>query len=88
MHVRLTVLAIAVMIPAASPAAQAPQTPTAPDPNEKICENLSQIGSRLSKKRICATRAECRWFFSIASMWTGPTDGCRTARTLKRSSKR
>ena len=58
MHVRLTVLAFAVMIPAASHAAQAPQTLTAPDPNEKICENLSQIGSRLSKKRICATRAE------------------------------
>ena len=58
MHVRLTVLAIAMMIPASRPSAQAPQAPTAPDPNEKICENLSQIGSRLSKKRICATRAE------------------------------
>ncbi len=53
MFVRLTILAIATTIPAVSLAA-----PTASDPNEKICENLSQIGSRLSKKRICATRAE------------------------------
>lgn len=57
MHVRLTVLAISAMIPAASLAAPAPQL-SAGDPTEKICENVSQIGSRLSKKRICATRAE------------------------------
>jgi hypothetical protein len=58
MFVRLTILAIAATIPAVSLAAQEPSAPTASDPNEKICENLSQIGSRLSKKRICATRAE------------------------------
>ena len=28
------------------------------DPNEKVCENITAIGSRLSKKRVCATRAE------------------------------
>ena len=28
------------------------------DPNEKVCETVSQVGSRLSKKKICATRAE------------------------------
>ena len=28
------------------------------DPNEKICENVTQIGSRLAKKRVCATRSE------------------------------
>ena len=28
------------------------------DPNAKVCETVSQIGSRLSKKKICATRAE------------------------------
>ena len=28
------------------------------DPNERICENLTMVGSRLSKKRVCATRAE------------------------------
>lgn len=36
----------------------APAAATSLDPNEKICENVAQIGSRLSKKRICATRAE------------------------------
>ena len=61
MLVRLMALAIATTSPVSSfaaPAAQ-PQPPTAAgDPNEKICENLSMIGSRLAKKRICATRAE------------------------------
>jgi hypothetical protein len=28
------------------------------DPNEKICEDLTVVGSRLATKRICATRAE------------------------------
>lgn len=28
------------------------------DPNAKVCETVSQVGSRLSKKKICATRAE------------------------------
>ena len=28
------------------------------DPNEKICEDITQIGSRLATKRFCATRAE------------------------------
>ena len=28
------------------------------DPNQKICEDLTMVGSRLATKRICATRAE------------------------------
>ena len=28
------------------------------DPNQKICEDMSEIGSRLAVKRICATRSE------------------------------
>ncbi len=28
------------------------------DPNEKVCETVSQIGSRLAQKKVCATRAE------------------------------
>ncbi len=28
------------------------------DPNERICENVTIIGSRLAVKRVCATRAE------------------------------
>lgn len=28
------------------------------DPNEKICEKQTVLGSRLTKRRVCATRAE------------------------------
>lgn len=28
------------------------------DPNQKICETVTMVGSRLAKKKICATRAE------------------------------
>jgi hypothetical protein len=28
------------------------------DPNERICEDIIAVGSRLATKRICATRAE------------------------------
>jgi hypothetical protein len=28
------------------------------DPNEKICENIIPIGSRIATKRFCGTRAE------------------------------
>lgn len=59
MHPRLFLLAIAAMIPAVATAAS-DETPAKANSaqNEKICENVAQIGSRLSKKRICATRAE------------------------------
>ena len=35
----------------------APQR-VAVDQNERVCENLTVIGSRLAIKRVCATRAE------------------------------
>ena len=42
-----------------SPGAFAQSTPKGQnDPNAKVCETVSQVGSRLSKKKICATRAE------------------------------
>jgi hypothetical protein len=28
------------------------------DPNERVCENIVMVGSRLAKKRFCGTRAE------------------------------
>lgn len=28
------------------------------DPNQKICEDITMVGSRIATKRICATRAE------------------------------
>lgn len=58
MILRLTMLAIAATIPAAAPAASQASDQTAADPNEKICESIPTIGSRLAKRRVCATRAE------------------------------
>jgi hypothetical protein len=45
---------------AAADPAQAPSQNTRPalDPNQRICEDVTQVGSRLGTKRICATRAE------------------------------
>jgi len=38
---------------------QAVQAPTSTyDPNERVCESIPVIGSRLAKKKVCATRAE------------------------------
>jgi len=34
------------------------QSKPAKDPNERICENQSIVGSRLATRRVCATRAE------------------------------
>lgn len=48
-------------------AAAEPQAATSPvpatntnvgNPNEKICENITPVGSRLATKRFCGTRAE------------------------------
>jgi len=58
MLVRLFALAIAATVPATAAAPAHAQPTTANDPNEKVCENISVIGSRLAKKRVCATRAE------------------------------
>ena len=63
MSFRLLALALTLTLPATGPARAVageekiqPAPPT--DPNEKICENVTQIGSRIAKKRVCATRAE------------------------------
>ena len=34
------------------------QAPAAANPNERVCENIKLVGSRLAVKRVCATRAE------------------------------
>ena len=53
---------LALGITAAAPAA-AQDKKVAPnhnvgDPNERICEKITPIGSRLASKRFCGTRAE------------------------------
>lgn len=44
----------------ASPAlSQQPAQTHAPrDPNERVCENVTGIGSRIGARKVCATRAE------------------------------
>lgn len=56
---RLMILVAASMVPAtwSIPTVAQSQTQSV-DPNEKVCENLTTVGSRLAKKRVCATRAE------------------------------
>ena len=46
------------ILPASVAAQRQPVQATALDMNEKVCENQTVVGSRLSKKRVCATRAE------------------------------
>ena len=52
--------AVALMLTAMAgqPAAAQVSKAQPVDPNAKVCETVSQVGSRLSKKKICATRAE------------------------------
>lgn len=50
-------VALAIMAPAPAEAVATPAA-SAANPNEKICESIPEIGSRLAKKRVCATRAE------------------------------
>lgn len=35
-----------------------PQTHAPRDPNEKVCETVTEVGSRLATQKVCATRAE------------------------------
>lgn len=54
----LAILAAAGLALTAAPAETGKVKKTARDPNEKVCETVPQLGSRLVKKRVCATRAE------------------------------
>lgn len=51
-----------LVLAAADPQAAAPPVPAtntnAGNANEKICENITPVGSRLATKRFCGTRAE------------------------------
>jgi hypothetical protein len=49
----IAALSIATAAPTEQPKSKAPL-----DPNEKICESQSIVGSRLATRRVCATRAE------------------------------
>ncbi|MEP6983257.1 MAG: hypothetical protein ABI853_06395 [Sphingomicrobium sp.] len=50
----------AVGTPAAAQSGQVESQKVRPtaDPNQKICQDITVVGSRLATRRICATRAE------------------------------
>jgi hypothetical protein len=58
MFVRSFVLAAAMTIAGTPPAPAQTQARAGYDPNEKVCESIPVIGSRLARKRVCASRAE------------------------------
>src|SRR5438477_8428552 len=66
MSVRLSILLVSAVgwamsgsVAAADPQPGSTQGARAQtDPSQRICEDITQVGSRLATKRICATRAE------------------------------
>lgn len=57
---KLPIIVVAATLLSLAPAGQAQQSKArdALDPNEKICETIKPLASRLATKRVCATRAE------------------------------
>lgn len=63
MGIRLFAMAFALSVAGASPSQafadeKKAQQNAGEDLNEKICENITMVGSRLAQRRVCATRAE------------------------------
>jgi hypothetical protein len=63
MNMRACLLIAALVgwtMPAAAEPVQVPSSKARPsaDPNQKICQDITVVGSRLATKRICATREE------------------------------
>ena len=72
---------------AQSSPAENPKVRPAANPNQKICEDITQVGSRLATKRICATRAE--WEAqkradkeTVDGIQRSPNTGCAQVGTL------
>ncbi len=54
----LGAMLIAAPIGSARADTASPTKRVAADPNERVCEDIVVVGSRLAKKRFCGTRAE------------------------------
>ena len=56
----LSAAALSLILVTTAAAEDAPSSAKRPplDPNQKVCETVTEIGSRLAAKKICATRAE------------------------------
>jgi hypothetical protein len=57
MRAVIVLLAATLVTPAYAQQPSSSQRPP-PDPNERVCEDIVQVGSRLAKKRFCGTRQE------------------------------
>lgn len=57
-HTMLIASLVSVATAAQAQAQPAQASSSGYDPNERICESIPVIGSRLAKKKVCATRAE------------------------------
>jgi hypothetical protein len=51
-------LTLAIAAPAAAQEKKVAPNHNVGDPNERICEKITPVGSRLATKRFCGTRAE------------------------------
>ena len=58
MIIRRTIMLIAALSIGSAASAEQPKDKKPYDPNEKVCETIKPVGSRLATKRVCATRAE------------------------------
>jgi len=58
MLTKLSFILLAGFTVAAAAPAEDSKTNKPVDPNEKVCETIKPLGSRLATKRVCATRAE------------------------------
>lgn len=59
--IKPAIFSLLLLSAAAAPAAgleDAKGTANARDPDQKICEDITLVGSRLAVKRVCATRAQ------------------------------
>jgi hypothetical protein len=54
----LFALAITAAVPGAAQEKKVAPNHNVGDPNERICEKITPIGSRVATKRFCGTRAE------------------------------
>jgi hypothetical protein len=58
MLAKLSCTLMAALLICSSATAEQPKAKKALDPNEKVCETITIVGSRLATRRVCATRAE------------------------------
>jgi hypothetical protein len=58
MLTKLSFILIAALAVGSAAASEPAKEKKALDPNEKVCETIKPVGSRLATKRVCATRAE------------------------------